>query len=51
MLLFKPIPNFSNYLIDRNGNIYSTFTRRFLIPSSSNVYLNIGLINDNEKKK
>ena len=51
MLLFKPIPNFTNYLIDRNGNIYSSFTRKFLIPSSSNVYLSIGLINDNEETK
>jgi len=51
LLLFKPIPNFSNYLIDKNANIYSLFTRKYLIPSSNNAYLNIGLINDNEQKK
>ena len=29
-LLFKPIPNFEDYLIDKNGNIYSIKKKKFI---------------------
>lgn len=49
--LFKPIPNFKNYLLDRNGNIYSLFSKKFLNPNHSGVYIMYFLIDDNEIKK
>lgn len=49
--LFKPIPNFKNYLVDINGNIYSFYRRKFLYPNQYGTYLQYQLIDDNENKK
>ena len=49
-ILFKPIPNFEDYLIDRNGNIYSLKTRKFL-KSYDQGYLSVSLYKDKKIKK
>lgn len=48
----KEIPNYENYLIDENGNIYSKFRNRFLTPCINKWgYYIIGLYKNRERKE
>lgn len=51
-LLFKPIPNFTSYLMDRNCNIYSFKSKKFLTSSPfANGYKMVYLFSDNGTRK
>ncbi len=46
------IKGFENYTIDTNGNVYSKYRKRYLIPQKSkDGYINVGLWNTIEKKQ
>ena len=45
---YEPLKNYPNYLIDRNGNIYSVQTNKLLKPQlNSSGYYQLGLSNEN----
>lgn len=51
-ILFKPIPNFSDYIMDRNANIYSFKSRRFLSNTGAGGgYKMVYLFGDDGKRK
>ncbi len=46
---FVPIKNFEEYLINRDGKIYSTKSKKFLTPRDRNGYLAITLCKNNKR--
>lgn len=49
-ILFKPVPNFEDYLIDKNGNTYSIKRKKFLKPYDQG-YFTLGLYNKGKLHK
>lgn len=48
----KQIPNFENYLIDENGNVYSTLSSKYIKAHlHRDGYLRIGLYNNGARKE
>lgn len=48
----KEIPNYNNYLIDENGNIYSKYSNKLLKPfTHRDGYMRIGLYKDGQRKE
>lgn len=46
-----PIPEFPKYLITRDGQVYSSRTKRYLIPNSGGDYLSVALCNNTIQKR